>query len=102
MTRIGARLEDLQLKAVGLLRTSEAVRERYREQFSQLMVDEFQDTNSLQLSLIEQLHAAANQGSSSSATSFSRSMASATPTSTSIGASTAASRRARPSAWRCR
>jgi ATP-dependent helicase/nuclease subunit A len=48
--------EDLQLKAVGLLRTSDAVRERYREQFSQLMVDEFQDTNSLQLSLIEQLH----------------------------------------------
>ena len=48
--------EDLQLRAVGLLRSSDAVRDRYREQFRHLMVDEFQDTNSLQLALIEQLH----------------------------------------------
>jgi ATP-dependent helicase/nuclease subunit A len=47
--------EDLQLKAVELLRTSEPVRQRYREQFDHLMVDEFQDTNDLQLRLIEQL-----------------------------------------------
>jgi ATP-dependent helicase/nuclease subunit A len=47
--------EDLQLKAVELLSTSEALRDRYREQFDHLMVDEFQDTNGLQLRLIEQL-----------------------------------------------
>jgi ATP-dependent helicase/nuclease subunit A len=48
--------EDLQLRALELLRSSEPIRERYREQFLHLMVDEFQDTNSLQLGLIEQLH----------------------------------------------
>ncbi|HET8592786.1 MAG TPA: UvrD-helicase domain-containing protein, partial [Solirubrobacterales bacterium] len=47
--------EDLQLRAVGLLRSSEWLRDRYREQFRHLMVDEFQDTNGLQLALIEQL-----------------------------------------------
>jgi ATP-dependent helicase/nuclease subunit A len=48
--------EDLQLRAVELLRGSERIRDRYREQFRHLMVDEFQDTNGLQLGLIEQLH----------------------------------------------
>jgi len=47
--------EDLQLKAVELLNGSEALRDRYRDQFDHLMVDEFQDTNSLQLRLIDQL-----------------------------------------------
>ena len=47
--------EDLQLKTVELLSSSEALRSRYREQFDHLMVDEFQDTNGLQLRLIEQL-----------------------------------------------
>jgi ATP-dependent helicase/nuclease subunit A len=47
--------EDLQLKAVELLSSSAALRDRYREQFAHLMVDEFQDTNGLQLRLIEQL-----------------------------------------------
>jgi ATP-dependent helicase/nuclease subunit A len=47
--------EDLQLKAVELLASSEPLRDRYREQFDHLMVDEFQDTNGLQLRLIEQL-----------------------------------------------
>ncbi len=47
--------EDLQLKTVELLSSSEALRIRYREQFDHLMVDEFQDTNGLQLRLIEQL-----------------------------------------------
>jgi ATP-dependent exoDNAse (exonuclease V) beta subunit len=47
--------EDLQLKAVELLSSSEGLRNRYREQFDHLMVDEFQDTNGLQLRLIEQL-----------------------------------------------
>jgi ATP-dependent exoDNAse (exonuclease V) beta subunit len=47
--------EDLQLKTVELLSSSEPLRDRYREQFAHLMVDEFQDTNRLQLRLIEQL-----------------------------------------------
>src|SRR5262245_11315814 len=47
--------EDLQLRAVAVLSSSDALRERYREQFRHLMVDEFQDTNGLQLGLIEQL-----------------------------------------------
>jgi ATP-dependent helicase/nuclease subunit A len=47
--------EDLQLKTVELLSSSEALRDRYREQFAHLMVDEFQDTNGLQLQLVEQL-----------------------------------------------
>jgi ATP-dependent helicase/nuclease subunit A len=47
--------EDLQLNAVELLNSSEALRNRYRQGFDHLMVDEFQDTNGLQLRLIEQL-----------------------------------------------
>ncbi len=47
--------EDLQLKTVELLSSSAPLRDRYREQFAHLMVDEFQDTNGLQLRLIEQL-----------------------------------------------
>src|SRR4029450_1461698 len=47
--------EDLQLKTVELLSPSDVLRDRYREQFDHLMVDEFQDTNGLQLRLIEQL-----------------------------------------------
>jgi len=53
--------EDLQLRALELLRSSEPIRERYREQFRHLMVDEFQDTNDLQLALIEQLHGPATR-----------------------------------------
>ena len=47
--------EDLQLQAVALLTGNERLRERYREQFRHLMVDEFQDTNALQLALVEAL-----------------------------------------------
>ncbi|MGH2956547.1 MAG: UvrD-helicase domain-containing protein [Solirubrobacterales bacterium] len=47
--------EDLQLKTVELLSSSEWLRDRYREQFRHLMVDEFQDTNALQLRLIREL-----------------------------------------------
>ncbi|MDP9228685.1 MAG: UvrD-helicase domain-containing protein, partial [Actinomycetota bacterium] len=47
--------EDLQLHAVELLAGNERIRDRYREQFRHLLVDEFQDTNNLQLRLIEQL-----------------------------------------------
>ncbi|HEX2358811.1 MAG TPA: UvrD-helicase domain-containing protein [Solirubrobacterales bacterium] len=47
--------EDLQLQAVALLTGNERLRERYREQFRHLMVDEFQDTNALQLALVRAL-----------------------------------------------
>jgi ATP-dependent helicase/nuclease subunit A len=53
--------EDLQLRAVELLSTSDPLRDRYREQFDHLMVDEFQDTNDLQLRLIEQLRGPATR-----------------------------------------
>ncbi|HEY6637191.1 MAG TPA: UvrD-helicase domain-containing protein [Solirubrobacterales bacterium] len=73
VTRFGARyeqlkeeraaldFEDLQLKTVELLSASEALRDRYRDQFDHLMVDEFQDTNGLQLRLIEQLRGPATR-----------------------------------------
>ncbi|HET8639229.1 MAG TPA: UvrD-helicase domain-containing protein [Solirubrobacterales bacterium] len=52
--RSGIDFEDLQLLAVGLLEKAE-IGDAYRSQFKQLMVDEFQDTNLLQLRLIESL-----------------------------------------------
>ncbi len=58
--RAGLDFEDLQLLAVRLLTESE-VGEQYRTRFSQLMVDEFQDTNRLQLKLIEALHGPATK-----------------------------------------
>jgi ATP-dependent exoDNAse (exonuclease V) beta subunit len=52
--RRGLDFEDLQLLAAGLLEQDEIGRS-YRSRFSHLMVDEFQDTNRLQLRLIESL-----------------------------------------------
>jgi ATP-dependent exoDNAse (exonuclease V) beta subunit len=52
--REGLDFEDLQLRAVGLLEREE-IGNAYRERFSHLLVDEFQDTNRLQLRLIEAL-----------------------------------------------
>jgi ATP-dependent exoDNAse (exonuclease V) beta subunit len=52
--RAGIDFEDLQIHAVRLLERSEAG-EAYRGRFTHLMVDEFQDTNRLQLRLIEAL-----------------------------------------------
>ncbi len=52
--RAGIDFEDLQIQAVRLLEQSEAG-DPYRARFSHLMVDEFQDTNRLQLRLIEAL-----------------------------------------------
>ena len=51
--RIGLDFEDLELRALSLLEGEIGV--RYREQFSHLLVDEFQDTNRLQLKLIGNL-----------------------------------------------
>jgi ATP-dependent helicase/nuclease subunit A len=52
--REGLDFEDLQLRAVRLLEREE-VGNAYRARFSHLLVDEFQDTNRLQLRLIEAL-----------------------------------------------
>jgi ATP-dependent helicase/nuclease subunit A len=52
--RSGVDFEDLQILAAGLLERTEAG-EAYRARFSHLMVDEFQDTNRLQLRLLEAL-----------------------------------------------
>lgn len=47
--------EDLQLFALRLLRDNPSIGSFYRERFSEVMVDEFQDTNLLQLDLIQEL-----------------------------------------------
>jgi ATP-dependent helicase/nuclease subunit A len=47
--------EDLELLANRLLRDHEGLRERYAERFVHVMVDEFQDTNPLQLELLERI-----------------------------------------------
>ena len=52
--REGLDFEDLQLRAVRLLEREE-IGNAYRARFSHLLVDEFQDTNRLQLRLIESL-----------------------------------------------
>jgi ATP-dependent helicase/nuclease subunit A len=52
--RGGLDFEDLQIQAADLLQRAE-IGEAYRTRFSHLMVDEFQDTNRLQLGLIEAL-----------------------------------------------
>ncbi len=50
--------EDLQLRTLGLLESHPTVRESYENRFVEIMVDEFQDTNRLQLRLIEALQGA--------------------------------------------
>ena len=52
--RAGIDFEDLQILAARLLERAEAG-EHYRSRFRQILVDEFQDTNRLQLRLIESL-----------------------------------------------
>ncbi len=47
--------EDLELGASALLAGDEALRERYAERFAAIMVDELQDTNAVQLQLIESI-----------------------------------------------
>ncbi|MBV9004632.1 MAG: UvrD-helicase domain-containing protein, partial [Solirubrobacterales bacterium] len=49
----GLDFEDLELMARELLRGDADLRERYRARFTHLMVDELQDTNGVQLDLIE-------------------------------------------------
>jgi ATP-dependent exoDNAse (exonuclease V) beta subunit len=47
--------QDLELRALELLRSNEALAAAWKERFDHVMVDEFQDTNSVQLALIELL-----------------------------------------------
>ncbi len=51
----GLDFEDLELLTRELLRTDTDVRERYAARFERIMVDEFQDTNRVQLELIESI-----------------------------------------------
>ncbi|HEV2471320.1 MAG TPA: UvrD-helicase domain-containing protein, partial [Chthonomonadales bacterium] len=53
--------DDLQTEAVRLLRDAPGVRRRYRTKFRHILVDEFQDTNPLQMRLLELLHGAESQ-----------------------------------------
>ncbi len=51
----GLDFEDLELMTRDLFGSDPAMRARYRERFAQIMVDEQQDTNAVQLSLIESI-----------------------------------------------
>ena len=53
--RSGLDFADLELRALALVRTSAAVGEVWRRRFAHILVDEFQDTNRVQLELIEEL-----------------------------------------------
>jgi ATP-dependent exoDNAse (exonuclease V) beta subunit len=56
--RAGLDFADLELRAVDLLRSSPAIGAAWRERFDHVMVDEFQDTNTVQLELVEALRGA--------------------------------------------
>ena len=47
--------DDLMIKTVRLLRVSTEIREKYNNKFKYILVDEYQDTNPLQLALIKYL-----------------------------------------------
>ena len=47
--------DDLIIKTVKLLRLSKEVREKYNDKFKYILIDEYQDTNPLQLALINHL-----------------------------------------------
>jgi ATP-dependent exoDNAse (exonuclease V) beta subunit len=51
----GVDFEDLELLSRDLLRSDTELRERYAARFARIMVDEFQDTNRVQLELIESI-----------------------------------------------
>jgi ATP-dependent exoDNAse (exonuclease V) beta subunit len=53
--RAGLDFADLELRALELLRTSVPVRETWKGRFAHVLVDEFQDTNRVQLDLVEEL-----------------------------------------------
>ena len=47
--------DDLLIKTVRLLRTSDEVREKYNDRYKYILVDEYQDTNALQFALVKYL-----------------------------------------------
>jgi DNA helicase II / ATP-dependent DNA helicase PcrA len=47
--------DDLMIKTVRLLRTNQAVRDKFNDKFKYILVDEYQDTNALQFALIKYL-----------------------------------------------
>jgi ATP-dependent exoDNAse (exonuclease V) beta subunit len=53
--RSGLDFEDLQLDALRLLRDHPGIARVYRDRFRHVMVDEFQDTNEVQLALVREL-----------------------------------------------
>jgi len=53
--RSGLDFDDLELVARDLLQAHEGIREQYRQRFTHVMVDEFQDTNPLQNQLLDLL-----------------------------------------------
>ncbi|MGI9556724.1 MAG: UvrD-helicase domain-containing protein, partial [Solirubrobacterales bacterium] len=53
--RSGLDFEDLQLSAVELLASQPPIRSSYRERFDHILVDEFQDTNPVQVALVHEL-----------------------------------------------
>ncbi len=53
--RSGADFADLELRALELLTTPGPIAEAWRQRFAHVMVDEFQDTNRVQLALIDAL-----------------------------------------------
>lgn len=53
----GLDFEDLELLCRDLLRDHDELRERYRQRFQRVMVDELQDTNAVQLELIDMVAA---------------------------------------------
>jgi ATP-dependent exoDNAse (exonuclease V) beta subunit len=55
LARAGLDFSDLELGALNLLRSSAGVREVWRGRFDHVMLDEFQDTNRVQLELVEEL-----------------------------------------------
>ena len=59
--RAGADFEDLQLRALRLLRAPGPARAAWRGRFEHLMVDEFQDTNGVQLALVDALRGPATR-----------------------------------------
>ena len=56
--------DDLLLEALRLLDESEEVRDKYRESFQHLLVDEFQDTNPAQMEVVKRLMNESTNGSS--------------------------------------
>jgi ATP-dependent helicase/nuclease subunit A len=53
--RAGLDFADLELRALDLLRSSTVIAAAWRGRFTHVMVDEFQDTNAVQLALVEAL-----------------------------------------------